>query len=296
MLFVYFIKPIDIFTGRRICFVIFAGQKGISMKKTICFLSFSILLSCSVSRKAMNPMQFADNPVVAHRGAFKKNGFPENSIAAVKHAINLNCTGSEFDIWMTADDSLVINHDPKFHEVQIETNAFATLAKNKLSNGEGLPTLREYIKAGMENNTHTRLVFEIKPSTVSKERGANVALRVLNLVREMKAEAMAVYISFDYNILTTLLKIDPSLATQYLNGDKTPEQLKKDGITGADYHFSVFRKNPEWIASAKKLGVVLNAWTVNDPKEMEWFLDNGFQFITTNEPELLFEKIAARKK
>jgi glycerophosphoryl diester phosphodiesterase len=266
------------------------------MKKAICLLSFSILLSCSVSKKAMNSIRFADNPVVAHRGAFKKNGFPENSIASVKHAIRLNCTGSEFDIWMTADDSLVINHDPRFHEVQIETNTYATLSQKKLSNGETLPTLREYIKAGTSDNTHTRLVFEIKPSTVSKERGANVALRVLNLVREMKAEALAVYISFDYNILTTLLKADPALSTQYLNGDKTPEQLKKDGITGADYHFSVFRKNPDWITSAKKLGVALNAWTVNDPKDMDWLLENGFQFITTNEPELLFEKLAARKK
>jgi glycerophosphoryl diester phosphodiesterase len=266
------------------------------MKKAIPMLGLSILLSCSVSRKAMNPIQFADNPVVAHRGAFKKNGFPENSIAAVKHAISLNCTGSEFDIWRTADDSLVINHDPKFHEVQIETNTYATLSKNTLSNGERLPTLRDYINAGTANNTHTRLVFEIKPSTVSKEHGANTALRVLNLVKEMKAEAMAVYISFDYNILTTLLRADRSLSTQYLNGDKTPEQLKSDGITGADYHFSVFRKNPDWIASAKKMGVVLNAWTVNDPKEMDWLLDNGFEFITTNEPELLFEKLATRKK
>jgi glycerophosphoryl diester phosphodiesterase len=245
--------------------------------------------------KSTTNSQFADNPVVAHRGAFKKNGLPENSIASVKHAVELNCTGSEFDIWMTADDSLVINHDPNFHSLPIETNTYATLAQNKLSNGELLPTLREYIKAGMANNKHTRLVFEVKPSKISKERGADVGLRVLSMVREMKAEALAVYISFDYNILTTMLKADPSVSVQYLNGDKSPEQVKADGITGIDYNISVFKKNPEWIPSAQKLGVVLNAWTVNEPADMDWLLDSKFQFITTNEPELLLEKWEKRK-
>ena len=70
------------------------------------------IAACSASKNtAKNKMTFADNIVVAHRGAWKKNNFPENSIASLKHAIELKCTGSEFDVWMTADDSLVINHD-----------------------------------------------------------------------------------------------------------------------------------------------------------------------------------------
>jgi glycerophosphoryl diester phosphodiesterase len=260
-------------------------------------LVISILFfSCTASMKSTSNIQFANNPVVAHRGAFKKNGLPENSIASVKRAVELKCTGSEFDIWMTADDSLVINHDPTFHALQIEANTYAALTQNKLSNGENLPTLRDYIIAGKTGNTHTRLIFEVKPSKVSKERGADVGLRVLKMVRELKVEALAVYISFDYNILTTMLKADPSLATQYLNGDKTPEQVKADGITGIDYNISVFKKNPDWIGSAQKLGVVLNAWTVNDPADMDWLLDNKFPFITTNEPELLLDKWEKRKQ
>jgi glycerophosphoryl diester phosphodiesterase len=54
---------------------------------------------------------FADNVVVAHRGAWKQKDIPENSIASLKHAIELNCTGSEFDVRMTADDILIVNHD-----------------------------------------------------------------------------------------------------------------------------------------------------------------------------------------
>lgn len=266
------------------------------MKKiSVCILA-GVMLSCTVSKKMTGSMQFADNVVVAHRGAFKKNGLPENSIASLKHAIALQCTGSEFDVRMTSDDSLIINHDPHFHSLDIEKSTYAELTKFTLSNGEKLPTLREYILAGKENNKLTRLVCEIKPSPAGKERGERIATKVLNLIRELKAEPLTVYISFDYNILLTLLKADPGLSTQYLNGDKSPDQLKADGINGLDYHFSVFKKNPEWIASARKNNIALNAWTVNDAPEMDNLLDSGFHFITTNEPELLFEKLKARRK
>jgi glycerophosphoryl diester phosphodiesterase len=197
-------------------------------------------------------MLYADNCIVAHRGAWKLNNFPQNSVAALKQAISLKCTGSEFDVRMTADDSLIINHDPKYHDLEIEKTNYSDLIQYKLTNGEVLPTLRHYILAGLENNSQTRLVCEIKPSEISKERGKLVASRVVNLVKELHAEAILVYISFDYDILRRILEINPHAVTQYLEGDKSPEQLKTDGISGADFHFSVYEDHPDWIEIARK--------------------------------------------
>ena len=88
---------------------------------TVCFTS------CSISKNTgKTKMTFADNIVVAHRGAWKKNNFPENSIASLQHAIELKCTGSEFDVWMTADDSLVINHDFAYNKLAIEKQTMPT--------------------------------------------------------------------------------------------------------------------------------------------------------------------------
>jgi glycerophosphoryl diester phosphodiesterase len=87
------------------------------------------------------------------------------------------------------------------------------------------------------------------------------------------------------------VEINPKAATQYLKGDLSPEQLKADGITGADYHFSVFQKHPEWIENAKKNGIALNAWTVNEEADMKWLLQQKFDYITTNEPELLLSTV-----
>lgn len=252
-----------------------------------------ILFSACVSNKSAsnNKIKFADNNVVAHRGAWKKNNLPENSIASLKQAIELNCTGSEFDVRMTADDSLVINHDPHYNNLPIENTTYADLIKFKLSNGEKLPTLREYILAGIKNNGSTRLVCEIKPSEISKERGQIIAIKVVQLVQEIKAQQMVAYISFDYDILKKIMELNPTVSTQYLDGSKSPDQLKADGITGADYYFSAFKNHPEWIESAKKNNITLNAWTVNEAADMDWLIANGFDFITTNEPELLQERI-----
>ncbi|MFN8303307.1 MAG: sialate O-acetylesterase [Saprospiraceae bacterium] len=230
------------------------------------------------------------NPVIAHRGAWKKKGLPENSLASLRAAIDLGCAGSEFDVRMTADDSLVINHDPKYHDLPIETTRYAELAAFPLANGEKLPTLRSYLLAGMNINTETMLVCEIKPSEISKERGREIAARVVRLVDELDAWHMVVFISFDYDILVKIRELNPDAATQYLEGDHAPADLLRDGIDGADFHLSVYQEHPDWIDHR----ILLNAWTVNEPADMNWLLDRGFDYITTNEPELLLEICRAR--
>jgi glycerophosphoryl diester phosphodiesterase len=263
------------------------------MKRVFLFTLVAVAISCT-AQKNQQKMSFAKNPVVAHRGAFKTRSLPENSIAGLRNAIDMHCTGSEFDVWMTADDSLVVNHDPKFHELPIEQTKYADLLRFTLSNGEKIPTLHEYLSEGLKNNKETRLVLEIKPSTVSKERGRLVAEKAWKQVQTLKAAHATTYISFDIGILTRILELEPQAPTQYLNGDKTPEELKALGVIGADYHFSVFKKNPDWIERAKKNGIILNAWTVNSKEDLQWALDNRFDFITTNEPELLFELLKGR--
>ncbi|WP_339918167.1 glycerophosphodiester phosphodiesterase family protein [Yeosuana marina] len=231
-----------------------------------------------------------NNKVVAHRGAWKQNNLPENSIASLKHAIELQCAGSEFDVRMTSDSILVINHDPHYNGLLIEDSKYEDLIKFKLSNGEKLPTLKEYLIAGITNNTTTGLVCEIKPSK-DEDRGKFIAKKVVGLVKDLKATPfIAFYISFDYDILKEITKISQT-KTQYLNGNKSPDEVKADGISGIDYYLKVYRDRPEWIKRSKEIGVLLNAWTANTPEDLDWLLENNFDFITTNEPELLIKMI-----
>ena len=225
----------------------------------VCFLFLltTVFPSCSTNI----------NSIVAHRGAWKRNNLPENSIAALRHAIDLKLPGSEFDVWRTDDDSLVINHDA-----------------------------HEYISEGKRNNKYTLLVCEIKPSEISKERGKITALKAVETIKKLKAHKNTCYISFDYDILKEIRKVDSKTVLQYLEGNKSPKEVKADKINGVDYHYSVFKKHPEWIQEAKENKMILNVWTVNEAIDMDWIIDYKFNYITTNEPELLIERLKVRSK
>lgn len=251
------------------------------------FLSLNACKSTNIG----DGFEFADNPVIAHRGAWKNKNLPENSIASLKEAIRLGCTGSEFDVRMTVDYVLIVTHDPHYNGLEIEESTYLELAQKPLSNGESLPTLKNYLLAGMENNPGTGLVCEIKPSKI-KGRNTVMAEKVLELVQELYANKyISYYISFSDELLKRIIDIDSNVKTQYLEGSMSPEDLAKIGISGLDYATPVFRRKPEWIKSGKAYNLKLNAWTVNKIEDMDWFLSQGFNYITTNEPELLFERV-----
>ncbi|HEX6892916.1 MAG TPA: glycerophosphodiester phosphodiesterase family protein [Chryseolinea sp.] len=233
---------------------------------------------------------FIRNKVIAHRGAWKNTGVPENSIAALKHAIMMGCEGSEFDVHMSADSLPFVNHDNSIQGVSIAKTSASQLLTIKLTNGETLPTLENYLRAGMEQ-TKTKLILEIKPSELGKESSIALTRKVVALVEKLKAQAWVDYISFDYEACKEVMKLAPYAKVAYLRGDKTPAELAADRFFGLDYNFSVLQKNPGWIQDAKSKKLTINVWTVNDKPALEEFLKQGVDFITTNEPELLLSMV-----
>ena len=257
----------------------------------ILFFCFG-LASCN-SKTNEPQIVFADNPVIAHRGAWKTKGLPKNSIASLREAINLKCTGSEFDVRMTSDEVLIVTHDGDHEGIDIESSTYEELSQHKLSNGEILPTLKNYILEGMTNNTSTGLVCEIKPSKI-EGRNIQITEKTIALVKELKAEAyVSYYISFSYAVIKHIKKISPNSKVLYLDGSKSPAELKKDSIDGLDYLSYKLKRNENWIKEAKDLGLKRNAWTVNKSEVIDWFLANEFDYITTDEPELVFERMKA---
>jgi glycerophosphoryl diester phosphodiesterase len=231
---------------------------------------------------------FIDNPVVAHRGAWKNNGVPQNSIESLREAIRLGCAGSEFDVHMTADDVFVLCHDDNYFGKVIEKHTYTELAATKLPNGETIPTLEKALMEGMKQ-TDTRLFLEIKASS-TVERTVISAEKIAKFVNEIGAQPWIFYISFDYEAIKRIKQLYPSSVVAYLGGNISPEQLKKDRITGLDYNHSAFKKDSSMIKDAQELGLSLNVWTVNSPDDMDLFLNQNVDYITTDEPELLLNK------
>ena len=195
--------------------------------------------------------QFKDNVVIAHRGAWKEAGNPQNSIASLQAAIKLGCHASEFDVHLTKDDTLVVNHDPEFYGMDIDTSTYKELLQKKHPNAEKIPTAAEYLKAGMQQRG-TKLIFEIKTAQAGKERTLKLTKMAVDLVHHLGAEEWVEYICFDFDAGKYVHQLDPNAKVAYLNGDKTPQEAKNAGYTGLDYHYSIYNKNPSWIKKSPR--------------------------------------------
>jgi len=247
------------------------------MKKILSTLFILSMITLSYAQKTQ---------IVAHRGAWKNTEVPQNSIAALEEAIKGKYWGSEFDVCLTKDDVLIVNHDNDFNGVDVATTDYKTLSQQKLSNGEKLPTAEEYMRVGIKQKK-TKMVYEIKSSKLGLERTLKAAELSYNLVRDLKALKQTVFIAFSYDACLHLRKLDKKVKIQYLGSDKTPQELFNNGIYGIDFNFKVFKNNPSYIKEAKSKKMEINVWTVNDKESMEYFINEKVDFITTDEPELL---------
>jgi len=231
-------------------------------------------------------MMKAQTQIIAHRGFWQAQPpTTENSIQSLKNAQDLKVYGSEFDVRMTKDGILVVNHDEHHAKMEISATDFKDLKKVKLSNGEDLPVLKDYLKQGKKDPS-VKLIVEIKPDK-TKEKEDELTAKVIKMIKDMKLESQCEFISFSLHICKRIKETEPKFKVQYLNGELSPQQIKDQGLDGIDYHYKIFQKNPTWISEAKALGLITNVWTVNDIAVSNELKAQGIDFITTNIPDQL---------
>lgn len=52
----------------------------------------------------------------------------------------------------------------------------------------------------------------------------------------------------------------------------------------------------EALKMARKLGMKLMAWTVNNPEHIQWLIDQGFDYILTDDPVMMREVLKNSRK
>ena len=88
----------------------------------------------------------AQTKVIAHRGFWNTEGSAQNSLTSLRKAAEARLYGSEFDVQMTADSIIVVNHDNAIGGYIIEKTPYSKIKSLKIKNGEYLPTLQSYLK------------------------------------------------------------------------------------------------------------------------------------------------------
>lgn len=244
------------------------------MKKTSMILCGMMLLASSA---------LAQVKVIAHRGYWNSLGAAQNSIVAMQNAKKADVWGSEFDVHITTDDIVVVNHDDDIHGIIIEEAKYADIKNLKLANGEPIATLKSYLEAG-KKLAPMQLILEIKAHQ-TPEREDRCVKACLDLVKAAGMEKQVDYISFSMHACEELVKLNPQARVYYLGSDVAPEVIKQKGFAGIDYYGGALLKNPNWIKESHDMGMKVNVWTIDQMKEIQKCVDSGVDFITTNKPE-----------
>lgn len=227
----------------------------------------------------------AQPKIVAHRGYWDTEGSAQNSIASLLKADSLGVWGSEFDVWISADGVPVVFHDAEAEGIRLENAPASEILSIHLRNGETIPTVEDYFTAA--ENTSVQLICELKSHT-DKERESVAVDALLEAAARHGLEDRIQYITFSYPGLLELIEKAPQgTKVWYLEGDLSPASLRSLGAAGMDYHVSVYRQYPEWVAQAKELGMGINVWTVNSDEDFDWCREADVDYITTDRPYIL---------
>ena len=224
--------------------------------------------------------------MIAHRGV---SGLEkENTLAAFIAAGNRSYYGVETDVHRTADGKYVVIHDSETGRVAgdniiIENTSFDYIRSLELKDIDGsrtradlrIPTLQEYIRTCKKYEK--RCVLEFK--------GLFTYEQICEMVDIINAENWldnVIFISFAFENLTNLRKRLPGHAAQFLTGEYTEEMVDMICREKIDLDIYFAPLTEERIKALHSRGVIVNAWTVDDPAKAQQLIDWGIDYITSN--------------
>ncbi len=224
--------------------------------------------------------------MVAHRGV---SGLErENTAAAFVAAGNRSYYGIETDVHVTADKKYIIIHDDDTERVAgvklgVEESNYEDLRKIRLKDLDGndradlcFPSLEEYLD--ICKKYEKVCVLELKnPMAAEDIKG------IYETVVKTYEVKSVIFISFSYENLVELRKLDKTATLQFLTGDQVTDDLIKK-IKKYDMDLDIYyeRLNKENILFLHSSGVKVNCWTVNDFSYGEKLATWDVDFITSN--------------
>jgi len=233
-----------------------------------------------------------DTKIWAHRGASAYA--PENTLEAFRLAVEQQADGVELDVQLTKDGKVVVIHDETIDRVSsgqgyVKDYTLKELKKmsfNKLHpeyQGAKIPTLKEVLE--LLKPTDLTVNIELKTGIVPYK---GIEKKVLKLVKKAGMEDRVIYSSFYHPSLLKIKKLNPEAKTGILYSDgwvRVPSYAKElgvDAIHPATWHMQA----PKLLEKAKKKGLAVHVWTVNDPDLMKSLAEQGVDAIITNNPDV----------
>lgn len=238
--------------------------------------------------------------VIAHRGL---SGIaPENTLIAMKKALDLGADMIEIDVTLTRDGHVVLLHDETLDrttngrgralEVTLEEirrlDAGSWFAAEYA--GEKIPTLAEALDLVKGN---ILLNIEIKGEAVTETVEGGIVDKVLQLVRERNMLKEVVISSFEPRALLHARELSAEVKTASLFEDKihrgqSPLEVM-DAVQSNGFNLSRKEVNREIVEECHRHGRPVAVYTVNRKKGMRKLIALGVDAMFTDHPDRLLE-------
>lgn len=224
--------------------------------------------------------------IFAHRG----NSYtaPENTLAALKSAIEERADGAEIDVRMTKDGEIILMHDRSLARTAGISKLVSQVEYAQLANidvgtwfspafrGEKIPNLMEALELCKGKLT---LMIEVKGE---QNQEINITQKVVENIEEMGMDQNVIIASFNLNVLKEVKRLNNTIATclilrfAYGNIDEM-EYVDMFSIESRFLQKGVLQ-------SIRNSDKALAVWTVNESRKLASFRDMGIDAVITDRP------------
>ncbi len=253
--------------------------------------------------------------VIAHQGGEKLR--PSNTLASFQHAVDLGVDVLEMDLHATRDGTLVIMHDDAVDRTTDGAGKIKemTLAEIKQMDagyywtdddgqtypyrGQGItvPTLEEVFQA-----------FPDMPMNIEiKQQEPSIVEPFCQLLTQYNMRDKVLIPSFHPETLIEFREKCPGVATAM----SEPEIRLFFGLDTAflgrlfsppgeafqvpEYSGGIHVVTARFVRGAQRRNIAVHVWTVNDPADMQRFIEMGVDGIITDRPDLLLDLVGRGK-
>ena len=273
------------------------------MKKCLFACAGILFLTTAVVGAADRPAtieEFYDSSartrVIAHRGF--SGAAPENTIAAVRAAIEIQADMAEIDVTLTADGHIVVIHDETLDRT---TNGgglvsdFGLTALQQLDAGswfaprfagERIPTLDIVL-----DEVEGRILLNVEIKSESVDRG--VVPKLASSIRKRGMIDQVVVSSFSPTALEQMHSEAPEIRTAVLYNTKFHQGRDAveivTGLGATVFNIKRQRLTKKMMRRCEDNDIPVGIYTVNKPRRMRRLVKKGIDAIFTDHPDRLLE-------
>lgn len=225
---------------------------------------------------------------------------PENTLAALRQAIQDGAQWAEIDVQLTADGQLAVIHDSDLiriggSELRVATSTLEQLRQVDIGSSfapkyesERIATLGEFLEAA---GTEIGLNIELKASDPSQIPA--LVDRVLAAVREAGGVDRHRICAESFQALQLIREKEPNIEIGSVAGAVLGDPSRLD----VDYLMVERRLATRALVDRAKLrDVKIHAWTVNNPDRLSTLIDNGVANVITDDVVAIRERLSELRK